>query len=78
MELWDILHVLYIIMMLVFLYLLREFMFENMCDYRNCFWFCLFVCFARLHLQHMEIPRLGAKSELQLLVYTTATATQDP
>jgi len=27
------------------------------------------------HLQHMEIPRVGVKSELQLLAYTTATAT---
>ena len=26
----------------------------------------------------MEVPRLGVKSELQLLAYTTATATQDP
>ena len=26
----------------------------------------------------MQIPRLGVKSELQVLVYTTATATQDP
>ena len=26
----------------------------------------------------MEIPRLGVKSELQLLAYDTATATQDP
>ena len=25
----------------------------------------------------MEVPRLGVKSELQLLVYTTATATWD-
>ena len=25
----------------------------------------------------MEVPRLGAESELQLLAYTTATATQD-
>ena len=25
----------------------------------------------------MEVPRLGVKSELQLLAYTTATATQD-
>ena len=30
------------------------------------------------HLQHMEVPRLGVGSELQLLAYTTATATQDP
>ena len=26
----------------------------------------------------MEIPRLGVKSELQLLVYTTVTAMWDP
>ena len=26
------------------------------------------------HLGHMEVPRLGFKSELQLLAYTTATA----
>ena len=32
------------------------------------------------HLQHREVPRLGVKSELQLLAYATATttATQDP
>ena len=30
-----------------------------------------------LHLQHMELPRLGVKLELQLLAYTTATETQD-
>ena len=29
------------------------------------------------HLQHMEVPRLGVKSELQLPAYTTATATRD-
>ena len=27
-----------------------------------------------LHLQHMEVPRLGVQSELQLLAYATATA----
>ena len=26
----------------------------------------------------MEVPRLGVESELQLLAYTTATATWDP
>ena len=30
-----------------------------------------------LYLQRMEVPRLGVKSELQLLVYTTATVTPD-
>ena len=29
-------------------------------------------------MQHMEVPRLGVESELQLLAYATATATQDP
>ena len=29
------------------------------------------------HARHMEIPRLGAESELQLPVYTTATAMPD-
>ena len=27
---------------------------------------------------HMKVPRLGVESELQLLVYTTATAILDP
>ena len=31
-----------------------------------------------MHLQHMEVPRLGFKSELQLPAYTIATATPDP
>ena len=35
----------------------------------------LFVCLG-LHLQPMEVPRLGAESEL--LAYTTATAMPDP
>ena len=30
------------------------------------------------HLRYMEVPRLGAESELQLPVYTTATAMPDP
>ena len=28
--------------------------------------------------EHVEFPRLGVESELRLLAYTTATATQDP
>ena len=35
-------------------------------------------CFLGLHLWHMEVPRLGVKSGLQLLAYTTARAMQDP
>ena len=41
------------------------------------FFFLLF-CFLGPHLQHMEVPRLGEKLELQLLAYTTTTATPDP
>ena len=35
-------------------------------------------CILGPHLWYMEVPRLGVKLELQLPVYTTATATQDP
>ena len=35
------------------------------------FFFCFFV-FLEPQLQHMEVPRLGVKSELQLPAYTTA------
>ena len=34
-------------------------------------------CFLGPHLQHMEVPRLGVQSELQLLAYTIAAATPD-
>ena len=34
-----------------------------------------FFCFLGLHTWHMEVPRLGGESELQLPAYTTATAT---
>ena len=37
----------------------------------NCFFFLW------LHLQHMDAPRPGAEWELQLLIYTTVTATPD-
>ena len=33
--------------------------------------------FLGLYLWHMEVPSLGLESKLQLLAYTTATATQD-
>ena len=38
------------------------------------FFWC--VCFFGLHVRHVEVPRLGVKSELQPPVYT-ATAIQD-
>ena len=37
-----------------------------------------FFCFLGSNLWHIEVPRLGVKSELQLLAYATVTATQDP
>ena len=41
------------------------------------FYFLLVFFFLGPHLQHMDVPRLGAKPELQLPAYTTATATPD-
>ena len=38
----------------------------------------LFFFFVGPHPQHMDVSRLGVKLELQLLVYTTATATLGP
>ena len=35
-----------------------------------------FFCFLGPYPRHMEVPRLGVHSELQLLAYTTAAATQ--
>ena len=40
--------------------------------------FIYLLTFLGLHLWHMEVPGLGVKLELQLLGYTTATATWDP
>ena len=37
----------------------------------------LFFVFSGPHPWHMEVPRLGGESELQLPAYTTATATLD-
>ena len=42
------------------------------------FFFFNFFSLLAPHLRHMEVPNLGVKLELQLPVYTTATATQDP
>ena len=36
-----------------------------------------FLVILGLHPRHVKVPRLGAKLELQLLAYTTATATPD-
>ena len=42
------------------------------------FSFPSFLVFLEPHLWHMEVPRLGVQSELQLPAYTTATATWGP
>ena len=42
------------------------------------FFFFFFFVGSGAHPQPMEVPSLGVQSELQLLAYTTATATPDP
>ena len=42
-----------------------------------CFIFCL-LSFLGPHPQHMEVPRLGVQSELQLPAYARAMTTPDP
>jgi len=44
----------------------------------NCIKLTFFFFFLGLHLQHMEVPRLGVKSELQFPDYATDTAILDP
>ena len=44
----------------------------------SIFFLFLFLFFLGLHPQHMEVPRLGLESELQLLAYVTATAMPAP
>ena len=36
-----------------------------------------FICFSGPHLRHMEVPRLGVKSKLQLPAYDAATAARN-
>ena len=43
------------------------------------FWVLVLVfCLLGLHLEHMEVPGIGVKSELKLLAFAIATAMQDP
>ena len=53
------------------------------CEPKTAFFFNFILFFVFLPFpgslpRHMEVPRLGVELELQLLTYTTATATQDP
>ena len=47
-------------------------------DFISIYLYIYLFYFLGPHLQHMEAPRLGVESELQLPAYTTATATQNP
>ena len=48
---------------------------QPLCFFQILFYFLLFL---GPHPWHMEAPRLGVESELQLPAYTRATATPDP
>ena len=50
----------------------------NHCSNVYIFACLLFFCFLGLHPQHVEVPRLGVKLELQLPAYAIAIATPDP
>ena len=43
-----------------------------------CVYVCMYFCLFWPYLQHMEVLKLVVESELQLMAYTTATATRDP
>ena len=42
------------------------------------FFFFFFFVFLGPHPRHMEVPKVGVKSELQLLAYTTSNARSEP
>ena len=48
------------------------------CRYFLSFFFFCFLFFIELHHQHLEVPRLEVKLELQLPGYAIATAKSDP
>ena len=59
--------------------MLKHILLSTKCDFvLNFFFFFGHFVFLGPHLWHMEVPRLGVESELQLLAYTAATATRDP
>ena len=55
-----------------------EFYLAGVVNQKGFFFFFFFFVFSGLHLQHMEVPRLGVELELQLPAYATAIATPDP
>ena len=50
---------------------------DNFVQFYFIYLFIYLFCFLGLHLLHMEVPRLGVKSELPLLAYSTATVVWD-
>ena len=50
---------------------------DDSCGLVLSFLFCLFVSLGP-YPWHMDVPRQGVESKLQLQAYTTATATLDP
>ena len=51
---------------------------SNFCSLQSTFFFNFyFFVFLGTHPWHMEVPRLGIESQLQMPVYTTVTATWD-
>ena len=50
----------------------------SLCIYIYIYIFPHLFAYLELHPWHMEVPRLGVQSELQLPAYTRATATLDP
>ena len=47
-------------------------------NWHNIIIIIIIICFLGPHSHHMEVPRLGVESELQLPAYATATAMTDP
>ena len=55
---------------------LKKYLFKSFVHFTYLFIYLF--AFLGLHVWHMEVPRLGVESDLQLPAYTTATAMQDP
>ena len=62
---------------MIFPYFVVINVFSNICFIYIYIYIYIF-SFLEPYLWHVEVPRIGGESELQLPVYTTATATPDP
>ena len=58
-------------------FLLKHSYFTISQDFVGFFFFVVVVVFLGPHPKHMEVPRLGVKSELQVQAYTATTVIQD-